>query len=810
MSIKVPYLHYSPLDQSQESIRLLDIFPGTSNSPIHCRIRHATLTSSPTYSAVSYTWGRKTRSSRLLWVDGKPCHLRPSLWALIQGLRHPHELKTLWIDAFSIDQSNVSERNHQVHLMGKIYSGAAQVLVWLGHMQDDSNIAFDFMNQVAISRGSGHQDHHDIDISQEAANAVSLLCHRDYWFRAWIRQEIILARSIALYCGDRMTQWESFAYVCTELMAKSLTTSPVLQLITQQSAHDTQKFQPLEKLLRRYGHSQASDRRDRVYALLALASDRGNAQGLAADYSLSMADLFDKVMQHCNQRHDPEFVKLLSNMLLPDEHHLQRLRDVETLSQLYIHSGDVQLRLNSRLLLSVASDYTAMKDPTQYLNIKSRVVWKIIAVHHPKEPRRFQAIFKGLSKLDQAPPNEVARSRALQAMIDQSESPLSSWGRIHSIYPVIDKLCARHSTGPSGLVTCADAFAARVFWDLLTQQWLAAYSLNGLLDFSSRLEQVLELRESPRILSIHHNLFDIRSKHLHVQALRILTCTTTCDCSDTDGAGGGLCCPVDDFATFWVVVALIWPLASTTRALKHSHHHLLQQMCSLYSATRPNILVIDQYDNLRELLLAPPPTDDPRGSGHHLRIASWYQNLKTTYKNVSHRLYCQQHYSVKELVKELAGDSPNVARVFTSDTIEDNISCARACSAAVFHLPTNYKLLRHRRINYESSSLQLDLGTWCHTPQAREPRCCTPQAQEPRYYSTPRSIRLPETATESYSVIQQGPEDGPRPQYSTQSLGASMGRIQASHSNIGQVRSRSSNSSTQRDEAGVDEDTPPR
>ena len=40
--------------------------------------------------------------------------------------------KYFWIDAICIQQSDVSERNHQVRMMGLIYKRAAFVLAWLG------------------------------------------------------------------------------------------------------------------------------------------------------------------------------------------------------------------------------------------------------------------------------------------------------------------------------------------------------------------------------------------------------------------------------------------------------------------------------------------------------------------------------------------------------------------------------------------------------------------------------------------------------------------------------------------------------
>lgn len=46
--------------------------------------------------------------------------------------KHTFDLTTpMWIDAICIDQSNVSERVHQVAQMSEIYSRATDVHVWL-------------------------------------------------------------------------------------------------------------------------------------------------------------------------------------------------------------------------------------------------------------------------------------------------------------------------------------------------------------------------------------------------------------------------------------------------------------------------------------------------------------------------------------------------------------------------------------------------------------------------------------------------------------------------------------------------------
>jgi hypothetical protein len=43
----------------------------------------------------------------------------------------------LWIDALSIDQTNNPERDHQLAIMGSIFSRAAKTIVWLGTATED-------------------------------------------------------------------------------------------------------------------------------------------------------------------------------------------------------------------------------------------------------------------------------------------------------------------------------------------------------------------------------------------------------------------------------------------------------------------------------------------------------------------------------------------------------------------------------------------------------------------------------------------------------------------------------------------------
>ena len=62
--------------------------------------------------------------------------MRSCLYALYH-LRLRKRSRRLWIAACFIDQNSDHERNHQVGIIGGIYSNARRTLVWLGKSSAD-------------------------------------------------------------------------------------------------------------------------------------------------------------------------------------------------------------------------------------------------------------------------------------------------------------------------------------------------------------------------------------------------------------------------------------------------------------------------------------------------------------------------------------------------------------------------------------------------------------------------------------------------------------------------------------------------
>lgn len=214
---------YSPLHRGRKEIRLLEIV--SVEPEIAFKTHVVSLRDEPVFTALSYVWGYPPT-----WVDVtvdgakisvtenltnavKDIH---SLWA--QQLRQVTiDSKRIWADAICINQHEVVEKGFQVPLMREIYSGAEQVLSWLGKADEATKSAFEALQRIhqGISRLENNdltdlrwmESHHDLCNGYETDPrgpwlGIIDLMHRPYWSRVWIFQEVYLARSLLFMSGQ--------------------------------------------------------------------------------------------------------------------------------------------------------------------------------------------------------------------------------------------------------------------------------------------------------------------------------------------------------------------------------------------------------------------------------------------------------------------------------------------------------------------------------------------------------------------------------------------------------------------------------
>jgi len=198
---------YTPLSAAAAEIRLLDLVPGEFNTPISCILRIVSLDDEPKFEALSYVWGEE-KSKNPITVDGRPTEITANLEAALRALRHTDTLRTLWIDAICINQEDVGEKNIQLPLMGKIYTGASRVLAWMGPSNPDIELTISwFQTYVWKEHTEASQFWLNLDeaaksdlkatLAKECAIYRASKGYADiwtspYWARMWTCQEYSL------------------------------------------------------------------------------------------------------------------------------------------------------------------------------------------------------------------------------------------------------------------------------------------------------------------------------------------------------------------------------------------------------------------------------------------------------------------------------------------------------------------------------------------------------------------------------------------------------------------------------------------
>lgn len=133
-------LSYDTLQDPEAMIRVLTILPGKEFEDVHCRLESANLHQAE-YEALSYTWGHDTRLSPIA-CNGTRINITRNLKEALHDLRYTDRPRVLWVDAICINQSNISEKESQVKIIGDIYHHAKGTIIHLGMFFPGINFVF--------------------------------------------------------------------------------------------------------------------------------------------------------------------------------------------------------------------------------------------------------------------------------------------------------------------------------------------------------------------------------------------------------------------------------------------------------------------------------------------------------------------------------------------------------------------------------------------------------------------------------------------------------------------------------------------
>lgn len=301
---------HEPFKLFDKSIRLFQVQGGQKDEPIRLRMTQFSKQKRPPYKAVSYTWGTPENPRQIL-VNGRAFLLHVNLWNLLFHLRSKGEYSFLWADALCINQQNMRERNFHVQLMGEIYEKAESVIVWLGIPSPDRTEirAMDFVKEIAAFRktnsdASFAKVYFDRDMRHRWETLLRMTQHI-YFTRTWIIQEFLFAPAVEMVSGSSSLVWKEFEDLIdllrgnpafsSRLYVPEILASRITRLTLRRRAGSQSS---LHELLREYSDSTCTERRDKIYGILGLASDclenpeTGEARGMTADYGKLIIQVF--------------------------------------------------------------------------------------------------------------------------------------------------------------------------------------------------------------------------------------------------------------------------------------------------------------------------------------------------------------------------------------------------------------------------------------------------------------------------------------------------------------------------------------
>ena len=321
--------HYEPLVPGQ--VRIVTLFQHHDTAeelPSGCENLWCTLENVEAlyakYTAISYEWGSQDKPFSILVMDRDKnllgairltATLKNVLFDLIQS---PIEPKVFWIDQLCIDQSDKRDKSIQVPQMGRIYRNASQVLTYLGPAEPRDPEGLELMDQIChhykpmLTRLGGSKELTStgiVTLSELLERSSEMKFHVEAekpawtnlcrvlltgWLkRAWMIQENVLNQNTFFLRGPRTFKQANGCLIVQCILHRILPrpTEKKLVSVVSRYAYTTGGIQwcrggefTMFDLLWYFSQTKCHDPRDRIFALLGIAS---NATGLniIVDYS---------------------------------------------------------------------------------------------------------------------------------------------------------------------------------------------------------------------------------------------------------------------------------------------------------------------------------------------------------------------------------------------------------------------------------------------------------------------------------------------------------------------------------------------
>ena len=211
----IPIYQYTPLESGEIRLLILRraawLLPGT----IQATLVHVPADNPGEFEAISYCWGRPKRSEEIL-LDGARYSITESALELLIARRSFWNDRIIWIDAICINQDDKVEKSIQLGHMRDIYYLASRVIAF---PSGDYRLRLIEPLLTRCSTSSILNFHHRTGAMLfEGPESVPLqlrvLAHclsSGYFNRAWVFQEVTVGQTVHVYLGGRYVSWSTLA-----------------------------------------------------------------------------------------------------------------------------------------------------------------------------------------------------------------------------------------------------------------------------------------------------------------------------------------------------------------------------------------------------------------------------------------------------------------------------------------------------------------------------------------------------------------------------------------------------------------------
>jgi hypothetical protein len=205
---------YQPPLLEGHIVRLLELAPGARDDAVVMRLFPTELEHALDFEALSYVWGDPGVTVPVT-CSGLSFGVTVNLHAALVRTRYTDRVRTLWADAICINQGHVKERSHHVAFMNLIYRRAKTVLVCMDADPDGGAADVVAADVIALL------DEHALRAAQYASvqqmpvlapddpllddprwKSLAVLMKRPWFTRAWVLQEVGVARDPQVLYGD--------------------------------------------------------------------------------------------------------------------------------------------------------------------------------------------------------------------------------------------------------------------------------------------------------------------------------------------------------------------------------------------------------------------------------------------------------------------------------------------------------------------------------------------------------------------------------------------------------------------------------